>query len=280
MATTVPFPPFINFPSLPLELRLQIWRETLPETDDAALYFYRRRCWAPGEMSESDPRFVPDDGNLTLGLRHELLDHIQYDLPQAFVNREARNVALDWARETGVQTKISSHSKGLVFVRRFDPTRDILYMMNWKDFCSDPIDRQSEPDLIEKMVDTDYAMIRIAISEEVFDYHTDALPELFDWFELSKLFVIINHLDNSSNQEDGSEMQQNWGVEKSERRTLTWDRGRCSFALGPKNGIDSDDADDETAGHIVKLNETIGARLVQGNVSSFQIRFLVAVQRR
>jgi hypothetical protein len=98
MATTFPL-----FSSLAPELRIQIWRDALPDRIKPALFFYRGQgCWCPRHLTEADNGWVPPEGELNLGLdfRTDLLgDDNQFRVPIYFVNREAHSIALAWLRE-------------------------------------------------------------------------------------------------------------------------------------------------------------------------------------
>lgn len=161
---------FPLFSSLPLELRDQIWRDALPDEVGPALYFYRKGCWCPRRLLQSDEEYDPTNQELNLNFefRHDLLDVVQFELPLFFVNREARNIALAWVREHGTEIRALEGRQSLVFVCPFNPIRDVLYIAldKWDDFLREPDDRCFQPDLLEQLISVKPADItRIAVSE-------------------------------------------------------------------------------------------------------------------
>ncbi|KAF2689014.1 hypothetical protein K458DRAFT_291837, partial [Lentithecium fluviatile CBS 122367] len=79
-------------PSLPTELRNQIRHDALSNEMEPAFAFYKTGCCQP---RGADP-------DLYVVFRHDLLDAPQIDMPLAFVNHEARGIALAWIREKGL----------------------------------------------------------------------------------------------------------------------------------------------------------------------------------
>jgi len=58
----------------PLELRNQIWHDTLSNKDVPALYNYKVGCWCPRRLSRSEPVDEADDKlHLYLEFCHDLL---------------------------------------------------------------------------------------------------------------------------------------------------------------------------------------------------------------
>jgi hypothetical protein len=107
---------FTLFSTLPAELRNAIWRAALPDAMEPALVSFRPGCWR-----KAGPEDHPD-----LMFRHDLLN-VHIAMPLAFVNREARSIALVWARKHGLtaQTRKDQYP---TFVRRFEPTVDALHL--------------------------------------------------------------------------------------------------------------------------------------------------------
>jgi len=96
MATT-----FHPFPRLPLELRDQIWQDALPGASGPALYFYERRgYWRSRLLTESDHGYRPGEDDMALTFHPDSMDtHHQFEVPLAFVNREARRAVLRWVHQ-------------------------------------------------------------------------------------------------------------------------------------------------------------------------------------
>lgn len=190
---------FFTFPlfsSLPPELRIQIWRDALPDQDRPALYPYKRGCWCPRWLSPSDrgndPKLKP---NIDLEFRYELLDDIQVELPLVFVNREARGIALAWALHQGINMCFCKDRQCHIFIRPFNPKLDALYIAPNRlyDFYAESSDRIFEPDLFAQNVNVAPVHSRFAIPETLLQAEDDLLREMFDEFLcLAMLFVIVN----------------------------------------------------------------------------------------
>jgi hypothetical protein len=120
MEATTPTPTsFPKFSALAGELRNQIWHDALPTTDvlEPALTFFKPGCWR-WQGAQPDLEFV---------FRHEWLE-IHVEVPMAFANREARSVALSRIRKLGLVTKSRSGGQYPVFVRKFNPEEDAIYV--------------------------------------------------------------------------------------------------------------------------------------------------------
>lgn len=66
---------------------------------------------------------------MVVEFRHDRLDHVQLEIPMAFVNREARSIALAWIRKQppfiATRPRRNQHP---IFVRPMDPEIDALYL--------------------------------------------------------------------------------------------------------------------------------------------------------
>jgi hypothetical protein len=164
---------FPLFSSLAPELRDQIWRDALPDKVGPALYFYREGCWCPRYLLPSDEEYDPQDHDLNLNFefRHDLLDVVQFEVPLFFVNREARDIALAWVREHGIEIRAREDRQSPVFVCPFNPIRDVLYIAldKWDEFLREPDDRGFQPDLVERLMTVKSADVPcIAVPEALF----------------------------------------------------------------------------------------------------------------
>lgn len=180
-------PTFNRFRQLPPEIRNYIWRDALPEVGPSVFY-YMRGFWQPRQLTESDEGFLPGNDNMELAFRHDLFDHAKFDLPLFFACREARSIGLHWlSLQVSTSLRIPSFLTSLiltilqhirircidgqiVFVRAFDPRRDILYIPDdaWRDFCIEASDRLAEPDMRDMSATLESQIARIAVSEELF----------------------------------------------------------------------------------------------------------------
>ncbi|KAF2148873.1 hypothetical protein K461DRAFT_271468 [Myriangium duriaei CBS 260.36] len=141
---------FPLFSKLPSELRIQIWRESLPDPVGQCLFKYDAQdshmFWKTRPISQEL------DGDLygghtaaavVLEFCHENLRKHEFELPTAYVNHEARAVTLNWARDHGLsiqpeeeKTVFDLKTMDPYYIRSFDPESDILYIdcEDWGDF--------------------------------------------------------------------------------------------------------------------------------------------------
>ncbi|KAH8694215.1 hypothetical protein BGW36DRAFT_430234 [Talaromyces proteolyticus] len=211
---------FSLFPCLPTELRLQIWREALPEKLGNPLYFYKKGCWGPRHLTEADEEYDPnnEENNLNFEFHHDRLDPLHVEVPLFFVNQEARSFALSWISEQGLKTRFDKEKQSLVFIRPFDPQRDTLYVSQekWDEFHCEPFDRVFEADLENKNIGTPAPVFtRLAVSDELLLKEPDALEELFHWYYgFDEIFVILKvRSDGFWHDAKDIKPQQRWELE-------------------------------------------------------------------
>ncbi|KAJ5207330.1 hypothetical protein N7491_002037 [Penicillium cf. griseofulvum] len=118
---------FHLFSFLPTELRLQIWRDALPEADPPALAPYKANCWRPVPVAESEREESFHQSCVEMVFRPELLDHIRVKTPLTSVNHEARGAAIEWAFKQGIEVRFHEARQCLIFLRPFDPMHDVLW---------------------------------------------------------------------------------------------------------------------------------------------------------
>ncbi|PVI02154.1 hypothetical protein DM02DRAFT_670731 [Periconia macrospinosa] len=107
---------FPLFPRLAAELRNEVWRLALPSLIEPAVFYHKQKCMFP-------PEIAPDPAN---ELHHEMFEPVYYQIPIAFVNHEARSVALAWARKHGLVLRACDDGGDPMFARRFDPGYDVM----------------------------------------------------------------------------------------------------------------------------------------------------------
>lgn len=274
---------FSLFSDLPPELRDQIWRDALPEKLGPGLYFYKKGCWRPRRLTASDVGYDPvrDDLNLVFEFRHDLLDATQFEMPLAYVNREARGIALAWIREQDMAIR-PRDDKPLypIYRRSFDPMRDALYipLEEWENCLAEPYDRMFEPDLINRNVDFIPDVKRIAVSEALLRREAAALGEMFHhFFWLKVLFIVIDpQPDLQPVSSDGMEVQQRWEFVSIGGGAFVWDEDRGRFDF---RGGDYLDAYKPLYTLIEKANEGLGEDLVRHHMHNFEIRLALAIRK-
>ena len=121
----------LSFCRLPLELRLQIWREALPGLIGSTLHLYKKGRLSIEEKLAifSFAGCVPVSTDLVTAaeLRLKSLDEdVSFDLPLLSVCTESREVALRWIKQEGVH--LSSFKGCCIGQRPFCTNRDALYI--------------------------------------------------------------------------------------------------------------------------------------------------------
>ena len=273
---------FSRFSSLPPELRNQIWHDALPDNDGSVLYPYRKGCWCLRCLSGSDAGYDPYvPANLWLVFCHDLLDHVQVDVPLVFVNREARGIALAWVHEQGIQMRFCEDRECHIFVRSFDPIRDVLYVAvhQFNNFCIEPYDRMFEPDLLNQMFTSDSGLTRIGIPEALLQVESNPLAGLFEWFDhITTLFILV---DTQPDFEDNdTKVQRRWEFESRRTRAIFWNRNQSRFDWGEGEYV----GDEGLYRRIEELGKEVGKEflqdpVLQSRVRSFEIRPIFAIRR-
>ncbi|KAE8407385.1 hypothetical protein BDV37DRAFT_240919 [Aspergillus pseudonomiae] len=228
-AVTTNFSQFARFTSLPPELRYLIWRYALPDNIGQVLFPYKKGCWCPRYLSESDKAYN-EWCSTVFEFRHDLLDPVQFDVPLVFVNRESRAVALAWVRKMGIQVRFHRDKQAFVFVRQLYPVRDVLYVPFDKidEFILEPIDRQFEPDLVGRMVDVQPNVRHLAVPEALLQSDPAALREIFELlYHPEVLFILIGAQPdwNDSN----TNVYQRWELDITQGRGFFWNSEHGHF---------------------------------------------------
>lgn len=277
--TATKFCTFPLFSRLPPELRDQIWREALPGSIGPGLHFYKKGCWCPRHLTASDEGYDPsnDELNLNFEFRYDLLDDMQFEAALVSVNREARDIALGWAREQGLEIRRRDGGRQPVFVRAFDPTRDALYvgLGQWDDFITEPSDRCSEPDLVERLVTVATDVRRVAVPEELLPREGAWLAEVFQYCDrIEALLVVVDEQPHVRSADEGRKVQHWWEYESTREGALFWNHDRRDLEW--TGGRDGDEG-------LYKLIEEVknGLRdgLVKNHMQRFEVRPVVAISR-
>ncbi len=278
-AATINHSSFPQFSALAPELRNQIWADALPDIGPA-LYSYRKGCWCPRRLSKSDAEYDPEneEHNLSFQFRHDLLDDVQFEMPLLLVNQEARSIASAWIRAQGTKIRPCRDREYPVFIRLFDPMRDALYipLEKWDDFLREPYDRQSEPDLLDKLLDCRSDMIRIAVPEALIRNEGETLPEIFQWsFNLRQLLIVADTQPELRSMDNDLKVQRPWEFESTQGGVFFWDNKRGSFDLRESKNIG-----DEALHRLLEgsINNIIGQGLIDNRICSFEIRPVIAIK--
>ncbi|OAA66330.1 hypothetical protein LEL_10429 [Akanthomyces lecanii RCEF 1005] len=177
---------------------------------------------------------------MALDFRTDLLGgDKEFHVPLAFVNQEARGIALCWLDEQGITIK-QSQPRRCLFKRPFDRASDTLYVPDnkWDDFCEEPSDRIGEPDLVNQSVDVNGEISRIAVSETLYmkDDVIRWLPGLNSWWDVIVIFVVVGA------QPDPQQGSCRWELEGTDGRAIVWYRKTQDFEVqqGTSNIVEED----------------------------------------
>lgn len=230
MATTT----FPLFQRLPTELRLQIWREALPEKVENPLYFYKPGCWGLRRLTEADADYDPNpDYNVNLEFDHRRLDPFQVEVPLFLVNHEAHSFALQWITEQGLKPRFNKDKQ--LLVRPFDPERDTVYVTQdrWKEFFCEPFDRLFETEL--QLGVPAPLFTRLAVPDQVILEDPTALADLFThYYRLEEIFIVFGIRPDTEN----IQTQEWWELET---RDVQWPSLYWSLDNGSLQWKDGDD---------------------------------------
>ncbi|SPJ70628.1 uncharacterized protein FTOL_00356 [Fusarium torulosum] len=249
---------FTLFMDLAPELRLEIWQHALPKVDLPGLAIYKKGCWQPRFLTPSDWDYDDDDpDNIRFEFRYDFLP-VSFNIPLAFVNREARGVALSWAQRSGIETQYNKSQPH--FQRRMNHEIDTLYipMDRMEDFEAEPLDRQSEEDMIYRMVGVVPYIRHFAISEDLF-CSGETFPDSLDWFNnIETIYVVVGQQPDEHGR---------WEIVDRGGRPIIWDVER-GFEMGDGETILNDDlcqrimADRNGLGESLRSNHSQGWPLV------------------
>ncbi|KAI2467398.1 hypothetical protein F4781DRAFT_310927 [Annulohypoxylon bovei var. microspora] len=270
---------FSPFSSLPPELRDQIWQDALPRDVGPALYFYRKGYWRPRRLSESDEGFDPsnDENNLNFEFRYDLLDDTQFQMPLAFVNREAHSIARAWTHEQGIKMRPRGNGQYPFFQRPFDPSRDALFvpLEKWDEFRCEPDDRLWEPDLYGRLVDIKTEPTRIAIPNALFRKEGALISEMFRYFyHIEVLLVVVNEQPAPLPAGNVAKAQR-WEFESVPEGSFFWNSENGWIA----NEDDENTGDESPYRLTDAITHELGDALLQNDITSFEVRHVIAVRR-
>lgn len=278
MTTTIDVLSSSRLLSLPAELRNQIWRECLPEEPEPAFFLYKKGCWQPRYISESDEDYDAENFyGIHMKYRHEFLDPVEVSLPLFFVNREARGVVHTWMNMQSIKIRFRQGSTQPIFVRHFVPSRDALYVPpeRYDEFCCEPLERGFEPDLIGQTHSYGGREVpNLAIPEHLFWMIGTAWEEvILDWVYPAVLLVVMNANEDPHSYDNCGKLLK-WRLESTRARSLVWDLENRRFKWGEGESVcdqDMYDRIEETA------NRDMAGRLDADWFRSFEIRPVIVV---
>ncbi|RAK79288.1 uncharacterized protein BO72DRAFT_40844 [Aspergillus fijiensis CBS 313.89] len=219
---------FFKFSYLPAELRTQIWEDSLPQKLGRPIYRWKEGCW---QLSPCDP--TTGAGQPTLEFRHTLLQNVRMDLPQGFVNREARTIALRWLQRQGATITVDPAQQPLTVARVFDPIHDALYISSgasedYLHFILEPFERLEE--LEGQSVTTIPPAVRqIALARELFVNSAGLFHDIFRHFQHIQTVYVIEDVPPDLEQPLEDTLQDWWELERTTGVRISWDFTRDRF---------------------------------------------------
>lgn len=275
--TTATFP---KFQTLPRELRDKIWQDSLPEKDSPALYPWKRGCWYPRRLQETDPGWDPNRGvDWELEMCHGLLDHVQVEVPLFYVNREARGFALAWMRKQNITLRFRKDKQHWVFTRPFDPMIDTVYIATDKiyEFLTDDRDRMNESDRESLLLSIGPGLPRIAVAADLFQDDLSSLSEIFCWYSAIQEVSVVVGLQPYWESYDMQLVQgQRWEAQETRGRAFAYNSRHGRFDLHDGDTVVGDETLDK---QIEKACEYLSEMVSDNGGDRFEIKTVFAVTR-
>lgn len=255
---------FSLFPNLSPELRIQIWNYALLEEKESSEKAVGRCFHLLLTRVKNSPWYS------------NILDNIQIEIPLAFVNHEARDVALCWIHEQDIKVRANNNTQPYILTCEFDPMCDTLYV---------PLDKK--PDFLNEYRQTTrwrglggqgfYYSVRskltyIAIPEALLE-DADISDEMFqNFFDPKVHFIIANTQPDF--EDNGMKVQQQWNLETFQGMCVSWDIEQRKFEWKTGNVIDGDALHKRMEGAIEYIDRT----MIEGGIKSFEIPPVFAVK--
>ncbi|KAJ5964796.1 uncharacterized protein N7479_004672 [Penicillium vulpinum] len=270
---------FHLFSRLPTELRLQIWRESLPNMDSPALVPYQSGCWRPVPVSESDEESDFHQTHVEVEFRHDLLEHIRVKIPLTAVNHEARGAAFEWALKQGIEARYHEDRQCLIFLRPFDPMRDVIWFGQevhevfgkecWglHQSLADPRQNVSVPINLGQFAVSELAFMDDPSMNFVIDtFHSFCADPII-------MYVIVGeHPNFDVLNGDQTKVQPRWELWDIKRaKALVWNPSTARFDWGPGRQILQELAYQRILQVSQVITELIGTPMIGGN-DHFEIR--------
>jgi hypothetical protein len=250
MAASTQSPEFHLFSSLPLELRLQIWRETLPDVNSntLTLHSYKKGCWGLeqnlGGAGSNESAYAFTSTDLQFNFRHEMLDDVQINVPIVFfVNHEARSAGLTWARQQGVKMHFNKERDCHVFILPFSPLRDALFINTnqWEEFCLEPAELLAQPGLCGQTVISNPEITEVALPHTALSAEVPIFFDLIHWFPRIEVMYVVVDIDLGVTPSDLVSVEarqkakrrmkhQRWTIGETQGHAFVWNNKERKFA--------------------------------------------------
>lgn len=245
---------FHPFPRLPPELRQQVWYQALLDHEIApALFFFREHCWYESGSSPVDPVYggnVPCYNRTHMAFDIENLDDISLQVPLACVSREARAIAVKWARACGFGIcQLYYEIEGPIFIRSMNPSHDALFIYDdeaLSAFMYEPDEMVAEPDNWGKeLLFRSHLFTHLALTLAMFHKH---FPEVLEFLlqdltrhpNLNTLCIIVNAEPTLEYDDNVAVTQCCWEFTKM-TYAFIWNEDRKDFEMRT-GGFVGDDA--------------------------------------
>ncbi|KAK1255911.1 hypothetical protein MKX07_008170 [Trichoderma sp. CBMAI-0711] len=284
---------FSCFSSLPVELRWRIWEESMPEMDCITLHAWQKGYWGPRNLPKTKRRRTRNSTGeepIAFGYHHEKLHFVHVDMPLALVNREARSIAMTWVRKYGFRMLFSEAKECPVFVHRFDPMRDALFigMDLWRPFCDEPHNRLAEPDLWGLVVNNTTDITRIAVPHTGIWRDNSGLAEIFHWYPCLRAIYVVWDLEvdivretmlanGDRNKARARLRYQRWKAEELRSRSLVWDREKKQFGWKGRGSV-CIWSGSEMYAQMEEMGAELAPRLAEREDGEFEIRPIYAAK--
>ncbi|CAI6334792.1 unnamed protein product [Periconia digitata] len=252
---------FPSFSELPAELRNEVWKLSLPDTSAPVLVSLDVNSW---NASGTEP-------DLCVEYQLNKRDPIYYQVPLAFVNHEARSIALAWARKHEC-TMLARDGKDPVFARPFDHKKDAIYLdcIDLVDIKHRYMDRTNEPDLLDRDVDI-VSDVEYVVSTQSFLQEPTlfSIKDVFDIWPMVHTWYIIEGTPSNFSSHKSKLGGPRWEITSVEGIVSTWNLEDDCFDYN----VDFDDDGGNLPYGSGEASHEFGEALRRG-ITQFQIRLV------
>ncbi|KAH0497227.1 hypothetical protein TgHK011_004547 [Trichoderma gracile] len=260
------------------------------------MHSYREGYWGPRNLPRAKPRRRRNRRRGTsqkpirFGFHHENLTSVHIDIPIASANREARSIALNWVRKHGFRVHYDENRECFVFVHRFDPERDALFVATeqWHTFCNEAHNRLAKPDLAGFVVSNTTEITQIAVPHVTIWRDNTGLADIFHWYPRLRAIYIVWDIEmniaretmlakGDRNKARARLRNQRWTVKDLRSKSLVWDREEKRFGWRGQ-GVVCEFASSELYAQMEEMGAELAQRLAEREDGEFEIRPIYAAK--
>lgn len=270
---------FPLFSNLPTELRIQIWRDALPEPIASSLFFYQTGEWRFRSLPESNRNYVVGHDNVIFDWYPSWVGLVRLDMPLIYVNHESHSIAMERIAKGDIQKHFPERGGHPVFGYSYKHERDAIYigMNEWMACPERPIDHEflsrNKSDDWQMLVPIQQLAIPVALLQHLDDEWVGDLIVLLGYCRPETLLIVVGEQPDLIGFSDESLEQARWEFEDAQHASFVWkvDESTGGTSFESHNGEISDE--------IKELGELLKLDLIVYNLPKFEIQKVLAVKR-